>query len=141
MVTRSGPLALALACAALFAAGCGGDDEKSTDAGSDAPVSSVSTSEPSVETTATEPEDTGGSVADDPRVKEAIENCKQQAEDNPSINDDIVDDIKAICDRAASGDPEDLKDIAKEVCLKVIESSGLEGDVAEQAKQSCETAG
>ena len=46
-----------------------------------------------------------------------------------------------ICEKAASGDAQAAKDAAKEVCLKIVESSGLPDSALDTAKSACDKAG
>ena len=142
MIRRLGPLAVALMLTALFAVGCGDDDNgDSGDSGG--------TATEQVDTgggTATESEDTttdsgGGDVSDNPQVQAAVEACKQQIASNPAVKDDIKSDLQAICEKAASGDEEDVKSAIKEVCVKIVESSVPSGSAQDTAKQACEQAG
>jgi hypothetical protein len=137
MIRKLGPLALLLMLVAVFAVGCGDDDK--SDSSNDAPA--VTTA--AADDTATE-EDTSsddGDVADNPQVQQAVEQCKASIESNPAVKDDIKGDLQDICDKAASGDPEDVKAAIKEVCEKIVDSSVPEGDIRDQAKQACATAG
>jgi hypothetical protein len=146
MIRKLGPLAAILMLTAAFAAGCG-DDDKSDSSGSDAPAvtaedTATATDDTATDDAATDDSSGGGTdLSDNPQVKAAIEQCKQSVDNNPQVKDDIKDDIKAICDDAASGDPDDVKQAIKDVCVKIVESSVPEGDIRDQALQSCETAG
>jgi hypothetical protein len=141
MIRRLGPLAVALILAALFAVGCGGDDNKSSgDTGSSTPAAATSDSS-STDSTATQ--DAGGStssVADNPQVKAAIEQCKQSIDANPQVSDDIKSDLKALCDKAASGDAKDVAEATKQVCVKIVESAVPAGDARDQALAACASA-
>ena len=137
MIRKLGPLAVALMLAALFAVGCG-DDDKSSDTGS----TSVAVSTDSTSTDSTSTDSGGGTdVSDNPQVQAAVESCKQSIDSNPAVKDDIKEDLKAICDKAASGDPEDVKSAIKEVCVKIVESSVPSGSAQDQAKAACDQAG
>ena len=143
MIRRLGPLAVALMLTALFAVGCGDDDNgDSGDSGG--------TATEQVDTgggTATESEDTStessdsGDVSDNPQVQAAVEACKQQIASNPAVKDDIKADLQGICEKAASGDEADVKAAIKEVCVKIVESSVPSGSAQDTAKQACEQAG
>jgi hypothetical protein len=135
MLQRLGPMALALACTALFAAGCGGDDNKSdnSSAGS-TPAATATTDSSSSSSDSTD-------VSNNPQVKAAVAQCKSSIDANPAVKDDIKNDLKDICDKAASGKPEDVKQAIKDVCTKIVESSVPSGSAQDQAKAACDQAG
>ena len=144
MIRKLGPLAAILMLTAAFAAGCG-DDDKSDSSGSDAPAvtaeDTATTDDTATDDASSDDSAGGDDIADNPQVKAAIEQCKASVDNNPQVKDDIKDDIKAICDDAASGDPEDVKQAIKDVCVKIVESSVPEGDIRDQAMTACENAG
>lgn len=137
MIRKHGPLAVALLLAALFAVACGGGDKKSSNGGS----SGTTTATQSSGTTATQSSGGGADVSDNPQVKAAVASCKQSIDSNPSVKDDIKGDLKAICDKAASGNPEDVKTAIKDVCVKIVESTVPSGSAQDQAKTACASAG
>jgi hypothetical protein len=131
MFRKLGPLAAALMLTALFAVGCGSDNKSSTGSNSSStPAATTSTSSGS-----------SGSVADNPAVKAAVASCKSSIEANPAVKSDIKGDLEAICDKAASGKPEDVKAAIKEVCQKIVVSSVPSGSAQDQAKAACDQAG
>jgi hypothetical protein len=134
MLQRLGPLALALVFAALFAAGCGDDKKSDSSSGSSTPAATTTDSSSSGSSSS-------GSVADNPQVKAAVASCKQSIDSNPAVKADIKGDLEAICDKAASGKPEDVKAAIKEVCTKIVESSVPAGSAQDQAKAACDQAG
>jgi hypothetical protein len=135
MIRRLGPLAVALLLAALFAIGCG-DDNKSSSGGSSGgstPAATTSTDSGS--------SSSGTDVSNNPQVKAAVASCKQSIDANPAVKSDIKGDLEAICDKAASGNPDDVKAAIKEVCQKIVESSVPAGSAQDQAKAACAQAG
>ena len=140
MIRKLGPTAVTLLLAAGIASGCGGDDDKGDSATTAPPATTATASTPtapaSTTGTATAPDD----VANDPRVKKAVQSCKDSIENNPSVKDEIKEDLKSICDRAASGDPKDVQAAIKEVCEKIVASSVPEGDLRDQALSACKSA-
>lgn len=127
-------LVLLTATLALTAAGCGGgdDEDKST---SVATAETVDRATVSVDAPTT-PTD----VSDNPAVQAAVQSCKDSIENNPQVDDSIKDDLKPICDKAASGNPDDVKEAIQEVCEKIVESSVPEGDLRDQAMETCASA-
>jgi hypothetical protein len=144
LMRRLAPL-LALLVIALFAhAGCGGDDNDGGDSGSSTPAATATTDDSGGEDTTSTEEDTGGATVPEDApdsVDEAIDRCNDAIDANTTLSDKSKDRLKDLCSEAASGDPERLKDIAKEACRAVVEESLPEGDAREQALQQCETAG
>jgi hypothetical protein len=124
-------LVFAFGVAAL--AGCGGDDEKSSSGGGGGGSSSQS-------------DDSGGSkdsspdVSDDPQVKQAVESCKQAVTAAPGLKDDTKADLEKLCDKAASGDIEDVKKTSIEVCEKIVGDTVPAGSAQDQAKAACKSA-
>ena len=123
-----------LLTASLAAAGCGDDNSSSSDSG----ATTAATSAPA-DTTSTD-DSTATGAADDPRVKAAVQRCKDSIDQNQQIKDDVKGDLKGICDKAANGNSEDLKKAIKEVCVKIVESSVPEGAARDQAKSACQNA-
>jgi len=86
----------------------------------------------------------GGGNASDPNVKQAVEACEQQIGAQPNISEDVKKDLEALCQKAASGDEQEVREATKEVCLKLIDETAPAGpageQVKEQAKQACEQA-
>lgn len=119
MFTRPSLLICALLASALLAAGCGGSDDKSG----------------STASTATATTDT--QVANDPRVKAAIQRCKDTIEKNPQINAEIKQQFQAICDKAAGGNAEDVKKALREVCEKIVNDATSDEKVRAQGRKAC----
>jgi hypothetical protein len=122
MLTRSAPLATALLLAALLAAGCGGSD--GTSGASSAPTATS--------TVKTDPE-----VASDPRVKQAIQRCKDTIEKNSQIADDVKRQFQAVCDQAASGDTDAVKRALRQVCEKIVNQSTKDEKVRAEGRKAC----
>ncbi len=114
-------LVLAFGTAAI--AGCGGDDEKS-----------------STKTETTKESDDsggGGGGSTDPNIQAAVDSCKQAIDAQAQLKADTKDDLKGICDKAASGDIKDAQEASKEVCTKIVEDTVPSGDAQDQAKAAC----
>ena len=122
-----------LALVALLVAGCGGDDKSGSTSNGSTPAATATDGAP----TSTQATTGGGSLADNPQIKAAIERCKSSIQDNPAVKADIKDDLKSICDKAATGKPEDVKAAIKAVCTKIIESSVPAGTTRDQAVVAC----
>ena len=138
MIRKLGPLAVALMLAALFAIGCG-DDNKSSSGGSSG--GGTTTQSSGGGNTSTDSSGGGTDVSNNPQVKAAVASCKQSIDSNPAVKANIKSDLEAICDKAASGNPDDVKKAIKEVCEKIVESTVPSGSAQDQAKAACASAG
>lgn len=88
--------------------------------------------------------DAGGDLPEgaEEAVAQAIESCKQSINSAPQLSAEAKSDLEALCEEAASGDAEEVKRIAKEVCSKIIEESGVpDGAAKDQALAACDQAG
>lgn len=137
MMRKLGPLALLLLLVAVFAVGCGDDDK--SDSSNDAPA--VTTAAEDTATDDAPAEDAGEIDTSDEALEAGREACKDAVDSNPQVKADLKDDIKAICDSIESGDPEEMKRVARETCEAVVESSVPEGAARDQALESCAAAG
>jgi hypothetical protein len=118
-------LAALLACG-VIAAGCGDDDDDSS--GDDSPVATES-----------EPTATTGDAGS---VEEAVQSCKEGVQANAGqLSEDLRGELEDLCDKAASGDEQDLRDATIEACKKVIEETVPEGAGRDQAVAACDNSG
>jgi ABC-type Zn uptake system ZnuABC Zn-binding protein ZnuA len=116
-------LMMAVFALSLFAVACG-DEETANDAA------------PQAEQTAEG--ETGQDVPDN--AKEAVERCKQSFQNQPQLSDDVKADLEAICEKAASGDEQAVKEATRDVCVKIVEETVPEGNPArDQAIETCKT--
>ena len=130
-------LVFAVGVAAI--AGCG-DDEESGGGG----TTPAETSEPGGSGGGG-----GGNVdPDSPEAKAIVEQCNSTIDQlGATLSEGVKSDLKEICDEAASGDVDDVKKAAEEVCTKIVEETtkDLPEGQAEQAKEqalaSCEQIG
>lgn len=131
-------IALLLAVTGAITLGaCGGSDKK------DSSSSSGGGSTPAATTAQTSTDSGGGSSSSgntqvDAAVQAAIDSCKQSVSAAPNLKDDVKADLNNLCEKAASGNVEDAKKASKEVCLKIVDSSGVpDGTAKDQAKAAC----
>ena len=116
-------VAALLACG-LIAAGCGDDDD---DNGSDSPAA-----------TETTPADTTESGD----VEDAIEACQEGVEQTAGqLSEDLRNDLEQLCEDAADGDEEEIREASIEICRRVAEEVVPEGPGRDQALEACESAG
>jgi hypothetical protein len=131
---------LVIAFGVVAIAGCGGDDEKSSGTSTTESTDSGGSSDSG------DSEDTGGGggtdVSDNPQVKAAIEQCKSAIDQQPSLKDDTKSELKELCDKAASGDIEDVQKTTVEVCKKIVEDTVPDsaGSAKDTALESCDQA-
>jgi predicted outer membrane protein len=117
-------LAALLACG-VIAAGCGDDND---DNGDDSPAATESA-----------PADTTGDVDS---VEEAVAACKENVQSTAQqLSEELRGELEDLCDKAASGDEEDVREAALEACKKVIEETVPEGAGRDQALEACENSG
>ena len=117
-------LAALLACG-LIVAGCGDDDD---DNGDDSPA-----------TTESAPTATTGEAGS---IDEAIAQCKENVQSTAQqLSEELRGELEDLCDKAASGDEEDVRAAALEACKKVIEETVPEGAGRDQALAACENSG
>jgi hypothetical protein len=133
---------IALLVAGAVVMGCGDDDNGGGDSTA-AQTQSTDTggSSGGDESTTTEDSGGGGSNANNPQVKQAVEACKQQIEAQPGISDSVKSDLSDICEKAASGDEQAVREATKEVCTKLVEENVPEGPARDQALTACDQAG
>jgi hypothetical protein len=132
---RTFSILLCVVTIGAVATGCG-DDKKS-----DSSSSTAATPAATTPASGGSGGSSGGAAAD-PAVKSAVAACKSSIDSNPAVKANIKSDLEGICDKAASGDANAVKQATKEVCTKIVESSGVpSGPALDQAKAACDAAG
>jgi len=133
---------VALLACGVIAAGCGDDNE---DNGDDSPATTESaptatTDDSETDTTGDEGSDTTGDVDS---VDEAVAQCKDNVQATASsLSEDLRGELEDLCEKAASGDEQDVREATVEACKKIIEETFPEGaDGRDQALEGCESAG
>jgi Spy/CpxP family protein refolding chaperone len=129
---------IALLVAGVVVVGCGSDDNndsstaaqtQSTDTGGGSSGGDKST------------DTSGGGNASNPQVQQAVDACKQQIAAQPGISDSVKKDLTTICEKAASGDEQAVRDATKQVCTKLVEANVPSGPARDQALTACDQAG
>lgn len=131
-------------------AGCGSDDNGS-DSGDTAAQTVTDTDTVTEDETVTDTDtvtdetdtdvtsdDNGGAVVPE-NAEQAAEQCKKNINSAPQLSDDTKDSLEEICDKAASGNAEDIQEASQEVCKKVVEDlypNGAPGK--DQALDACD---
>lgn len=155
MAKRLITLMAALLVLGFVVAGCG-DDESSGD-NSDTAAQTVTdtdtvtddevVTDTEIETeTVTDETDTGTVTSDDnggavvpENLEQAVEQCKKNVNTAPQLSEDTKNDLEEICEKAGSGNQDDIREAAAEVCRKVVDDtipSGTPG--REQALAACD---
>jgi hypothetical protein len=133
---------IALLVAGAVVVGCGSDDNGGGDATA-AQTQSTDTGGGSGGDKSTS-EDSGGSgggSASNPQVQQAVDACKQQIDAQPGIDASVKKDLQKICEKAASGDEQAVRDATKQVCTKLVEANVPDGPARDQALSACDQAG
>jgi hypothetical protein len=131
---------IALLVAGAVVVGCG-DDDDGGGGGNTAAETTTDTGGGSGGGEATEESGGGSANPSDPQVEQAVEACKQQIEAQPGISEDVKSDLVEVCEKAASGDEQAVRDATKEVCTKLVEENVPEGPARDQALSACDQAG
>lgn len=120
-------LVMVMACG-LIALGCGDDDDDG--GGSDEPAKEESSG------------GGGGGGGDVPaNVEAAVKQCEEQINSVPNLSDQAKKDLENVCQDAASGDEEAVREASKKVCETIIEDTVPAGPARDQALSSCEQVG
>jgi hypothetical protein len=130
---------IALFVAGAVVVGCGDDDKSSDNTSASTPTTDTGGS--GGDTSTEETGGSGGGNADNPQVQQAIEACKQQIDAQPGLDAPLKEDLKQICEKAATGDEQAVRDASKEVCTKIVEANVPDGPAREQALAACDQAG
>ena len=131
-------LAALLACG-LIAAGCGDDDD---DSGDDSPATTESAPADTTEDSTDTGDDSGGVAPSDDvdSVDEAVEACKEGVDSSSQqLSEDLRNDLKDICEQAAEGDEDELREASLEICKRVVEETVPEGPARDTAIEACES--
>jgi len=90
-------------------------------------------------------DDSSGSKQRDRRpsgeaLRKAIAQCKQNVRSSPQLSADAKKDLAEMCERAGTGDPEELREISRQVCKRIITETIDAGPQREQALELCDSA-
>jgi hypothetical protein len=152
MAKRMITLMAALLVLGFVVAGCG-DDDSSGDSGDTAAQTVTDTdvvtddevvtdTETETVTDETDTDADNGGAAVPENLQQAVQQCRDNIDKASQLSADTKDSLQKICDKAGSGDAEDIKDAAAEVCKKVAGDSIPEGTPGrDQALAACDQAG
>lgn len=127
-----------LLVAGAVVAGCGEDENDTQGAGT--PTTETGGGG-SADPTTTEEGGGSGAQPSEQQVEEAVAACKRQIDTQSGVSADVKADLEQICENAASGDEQAVRDATKEVCTKLIEENVPDGPAREQALSACDEAG
>ncbi len=108
---------VALACAALLA-GCGS--------------SGTTTTTSSVPTQST-PASSSGTGASSAQIQAAVSECKRIIHSQAKLSETEKTKLEGACAKAANGDTAAVKQVAREVCEEVVNTSPVPGGTAKEA--------
>jgi hypothetical protein len=130
MAKRLITLMAALTMLGFVAIGCGDDDSSGDSADTAAQTVTDTVTEEEVVTdteteteTVTDPDVTsnGGGAAVPENREQTAASCKKAARSFPQVSEDTKSDLEDLCEKAASGDEEQAREAAREVCEKVVD--------------------
>jgi hypothetical protein len=136
MTKRLALLFASLMVLGFVVAGCGDDNKDKGSGSSDTPADT--------EKKADDSGGSGGGTVDknDPRVKEAIAQCKKQADANSQLSADAKAKIGDVCEEAGSGDADAAVKATKEACQIIVEDTVPKGSPArDTALAACDQVG
>jgi hypothetical protein len=130
------PLLAAVLASGLIAAGCGDDDD---DTGDDSPVATESAPVETTPTDTTDTDTTDTSSEDADSGDESVEACKRGVDATTGqLSEDLRSELEELCDKAASGDDEAVREANVEICKKIVEETVPEGAGRDEGLEICE---
>jgi hypothetical protein len=134
MAKRLTILLVALLAFGFVLAGCGDDDDDK--ASEETTTTQQATTEEDKAT-----DDSDGSAASgvpaSPQAKQAVEQCKKQADANPQLSDKAKDKIGEVCEEAGSGDADGAIKATREACEIIVEDTAPAGAAKQTALDAC----
>jgi hypothetical protein len=143
MTKKLVPVLGLLLALSLLAAGCGGGSKSSNTETAAQATSPPATSSPppppppppaAATTSGKTPTTMSAGIA------QAVASCKTSVE-QAQVDASTKSDLKALCDKAASGDVKEVQKAAREICRKIVEKNIPAGDSRTQALAACDQAG
>jgi hypothetical protein len=119
---------------AVLVAGCGGGSKK-TETQSNAPAAASTATESATTTASASSKGTASS-----QVRAAIDACKQSVDAQGTLSSSTKDDLKNLCEKAASGDAAAVQKATVDVCKKIVEESVPAGSSQDAAMSACNQA-
>ena len=76
-------------------------------------------------------------MPDSPQAKQAIEQCKKQADANPQLSSEAKTKIGEVCEEAGSGDADGAIKATREACEIIVEDTAPAGPGKQTALDAC----
>lgn len=143
MLKRLTTLLAALMLLAFVVAGCGDDGDSDSSGGGDT-AAETRTDDTTTDTAddTTDATVESGDVEVPANLEEAVDNCKKSVGQAPQLSDEAKSKLEDICEKAGSGDQEQIQEAAREVCETIVSESIPEGSPGREAALSaCESSG
>ena len=141
MAKRLTTLLVALLALGFVVSGCGDDDEDNAGNENTATQAAPATeSSPATDDKTTEDDSAASGVPDSPQAKQAIEDCKKQANTNPQLSASAKKKIGEVCEEAGSGDADGALKATREACEIIVEDTAPAGPGKQTALDACKRA-
>ena len=134
MAKRLTILLVALLALGFVVSGCGDDDEDN--ASDESTVTQTAPAEPATDDKTTEDDSAASGVPDSPQAKQAVEDCKKQADANTQLSADAKTKIGEVCEEAGSGDADGAVKAIRDACKIIVEDTA-EGSTKQQLLAAC----
>lgn len=137
MTKRLIMLLAALLLLGFAVAGCSGDEGDDGNGAADTATDTATTQEDTatdetVTETETDTGDGGGATAPGSR-EEAAEQCRESVASVPQLSESAKDEVRDFCDAIGSGDEQEIRDAARDVCETVVDETVPEGTPGRKA--------
>lgn len=135
MAKRLTILLVALLALGFVVSGCGDDDDDN--ASDETTVTETAPAEPATDDKTTEDDSAASGVPDSPQAKQAIEDCKKQADANTQLSADAKTKIGEVCEEAGSGDADGAVKATREACEIIVKDTAPAGPAQKTALDAC----
>ena len=139
MAKRLTTLLVALLALGFVVSGCGDDDDdNASDENTVTQAAPAATeAEPATDDKTTEDDSAASGVPDSPQAKQAIEDCKKQADANTQLSANAKTKIGEVCEEAGSGDADGAVKATREACEIIVKDTAPAGPAQKTALDAC----